>query len=401
MSKIVYLIEQPLNQWNYDRLGIHIWLDRGWDVEVWDLAHYLHPRIFENSINGNVKVFDGYFYIASKEQLEHRYAEVDKPLYYVDCIGDEWRHARIKLRLAQIGVKRVVSFLGSVAGIPLISPSAGVKSRLANRLRLSIDMGPVKSFKWLMGAVLPNIAVKFYKPDLIVVGGEISIPAGIGKRKVLKAHNLDYDVYLMLKETVGVMESDSAVFIDQNLCLHSDSALMGEEPPASSENYYPAVCNALRKVSEALHLYPCVSGHPRFSNKHQSFFEEIPIKYGATGEQIRDCCIVVGHCSTAIQLAVIFEKPIIFVTTDELEASGYGVYIANFASELGKSVINIDRDVDLVDWQKELIVDHKKYADYRKKYIKMDGSPEKRSWDIAIDHIEQVTKEKISASNDG
>jgi len=66
-----------------------------------------------------------------------------------------------------------------------------------------------------------------------------------------------------------------------------------------------------------------------------------------------------------------------------------GRSIAKVASEFGKSPVNLDRpDLRTVDWRKEVSVDPRKYADYRNKYVKTDGSPEMPLWDIVIDHIE-------------
>jgi hypothetical protein len=74
-----------------------------------------------------------------------------------------------------------------------------------------------------------------------------------------------------------------------------------------------------------------------------------------------------------------------------------GASIAGLASALGKRVVNIDRDLSLVDWDKELCIDMDKYASYRNKYIKIDGSSEKSIWDVVIDYIENP-KEKLSSS---
>jgi len=98
---------------------------------------------------------------------------------------------------------------------------------------------------------------------------------------------------------------------------------------------------------------------------------------------------VVCHDSTAIQLAVLFGKPLIFLTTGELAASFEGQSIVAFASEFGKSAINVERDLHNVDWKKELDIDLEKYAEYKKKYIKTDGSPELPFWEIVADHIEE------------
>jgi hypothetical protein len=118
-------------------------------------------------------------------------------------------------------------------------------------------------------------------------------------------------------------------------------------------------------------------------------FGEFPIEYGNTAELVQRCQAVVCHDSTAIQFGVLFAKPLIFVTTDELMLSYEGRSIAKVASEFGKSPVNLDRpDLRTVDWRREVSVDPRKYADYRNKYVKTDGSPEMPLWDIVIDHIE-------------
>ena len=98
---------------------------------------------------------------------------------------------------------------------------------------------------------------------------------------------------------------------------------------------------------------------------------------------------MVAHYSTSVQFAVLARKPLLLITTDELNASGDGSIILAIAAELGKSVINIDYDYADIDLKSELRVDDEKYAEYQRKYIKMDGSAEKSTWDILIDHLER------------
>src|SRR5207253_5300759 len=62
-------------------------------------------------------------------------------------------------------------------------------------------------------------------------------------------------------------------------------------------------------------------------------------------------------CSSDLQFAVLFGKPIIFVTTDELIPCYEGRSIAKVAAELGKSAINLDGDLRAVDWREQLHVD--------------------------------------------
>lgn len=388
MSKIIYLIEQPLDERNYNRFGIQNWIDRGWDLEVWDLTPLLYPRVWQNyfETGHEIKEFEGYFPIVSKSVLNCSYARAKKIEYYIDLIGVDYCSLRVKLHLKRIGAKGIIISNGSIP-----EPDYNGVIFRVSILRKLIE-NPINSLKWLVEALLRKLVTFYIKPSLGVVSGEKSIQSMSYANELIMAHNLDYDIYLKQKKSIDITRGKYAVFIDSDYCFHSDFISLNIAAPATPKKYFSAVCNALRKVSDALEIELCVAAHPRSSYQHRDkdYFEGIPIIYGSTVDLIRDCTIVVGHHSAAIQFAVLFEKPIAFVTTDELNAFLHsGASISCFASELGKSVINIDRDLDKVDWKNELCFDPKKYREYKNKYIKIEGSPEKPFWDIVIDHIEK------------
>ena len=398
MNKVVYLIEQPLSIWNYNRFGIQNWLDRGWNVEVWDLTQFLNPVIFEIFKNNNVEIkkFDGCIPISSESILKQQCSSVNKPTYYVDGLSNDSPHARIKKYLAQIGVTRIMSYLGFM---PPLYLGGGASDKLSSRIirfGLLIKSGPVNAIKWIINRVQMKFVSSLFKPGIIVVSGEKSIPKNTGSAEIIAAHNLDYDLFLNLKDTDDIVTQEYAVFIDQNINFHSDWILSEEISATTPDKYFPAVTQVLKIISIELHVSLFIAGHPRSSNRKitQEYFGRIPVRYGATAEQIKSCKFVVGHNSTSLQLAILFNKPVIFLTTNELKLNNIGAHISVMASMFGKKEINIDNDLSDIDWQKELFVDEAKYSEYRKKYIKMDGSPEKQSWDIVIDHIEETMTRK-------
>jgi hypothetical protein len=176
---------------------------------------------------------------------------------------------------------------------------------------------------------------------------------------------------------------------------------MGSHFWTTPERYFPAICRGLRSIARALGLDVRIAAHPRAVARDivQDHFEGIPVEFGSTAEAVRDSTVVICHDSTAVQYGVLFEKPMIFLTTDELNASFAGGSIARFAAEVGKPVFNVDGDLTGVDWQRELVVDRAKYAAYRNRFIKIDGSPERPSWDIIIDHLERSSARRGAAHN--
>lgn len=398
MRKVVYLTEQPLDMWNYQRFGIQTWIDRGWEVEVWDVTPLLHPRVWQSHIElgGNLSSFSGYFPISSKDQLKTRFSGARQIGYFIDFAGNSYAATRIKVRLIRSGVFRVVCAIGSV---PV--PGAARNSGIARKLRKAVAVGPIKALKLLANAVVFKALAPFIRASFTVVSGDSSIAAEVGKsdHRTIRAHNLDYDIYLRMKQSIDRSPGEYAVFVDQDYCFHPEYLYQDSNVRVTSERYFPVICAGLRTISRALRLDLRIAAHPRAGYHHRAanYFEGIPIEYGNTAELICNCKVVVCHDSTAIQLAVLFLKPVIFITTDQLNAvffdsSFKSESIRTFAAALGKSVINLDRDLNSVDWANELSVDSSKYAEYRKRYIKTDGSPDTPHWDIVIAHIENAAE---------
>jgi hypothetical protein len=394
MRKIVYLIEQPLDKTNYDRFGIQTWITRGWTVEVWDLTRLAHPRVWEDFIESGRKLskFEGYFPVASKGQLDYRFSRLGKTEYFIDFTGDNVCSLRAKIRLIEGGAIRIVCATGSI-------PDIGDRYRkygFAHRL-LEISRNPIKSATWLANALVSRVAVPYVRPGLSVVSGEKSLRIALRAHhnlEILSAHNLDYDIYLKLRKSIGSVPGEYGVFLDQNICFAPDYIYENVSAFATADKYFPAICNGLRKVSANLQIPVQIAAHPRLPDRklNLDYFQGIPVQFGRTAELIGNCRFVVCHYTTAVQLAVLFRKPIIFVTTDQLSSSPALKFIAQFASILGKQVINLDGDLDSIDWRKELNIDFERYDTYRREYIKTDESAEAPFWEIVVDHMEKTGK---------
>jgi hypothetical protein len=402
MRRILYLTDQPFDQRNFDRFGVQAWLDRGWQVLVWDVTPLGHPRVWKEYVRlgGQLKEFAGYVAILSKVQLRQAFATLQGIGHFIDFTGDYAFVTRVKRRLVRMGIVRVSCSTGS---IPL--PGDGTRRRLGQKLGKAIAAGPLRTLRLLRGSITQGLAAAHIRPGVMVVSGTQSAPGGGSGPGVelVAAHNLDYDTYLNIRGAATRPARPYAVFVDQDYCFHLEY-IYQDVSAVTPAKYFPAMCHALRTIARALDLDVRVAAHPRAAYQHRpDYFEGIPLEHGRTAELIRDCAVVVCHDSTAIQLAVLFHKPVIFLTTDELDSvfidtSLKRESIARFASELGKSVINVDRDLEEVNWVQETSVDRRKYAEYRNKYIKIDGSPEMPYWQIVIDHFEKQPQRLSSAA---
>jgi len=385
MGKILYLISQPLDSQNYNRFGIQRWRDRGWEVEIWDLTPLAYPVVWDKFLLGQLKLsdFNGYYPLKTLVQLKDKISKLKGVKFFIDLAETDLYSICAIIGLKLRGAVRIIHATGS---IPAYETSQGFRKRAL----LAWESGPKKMLHWFLSGCFRKATSRFITPGIGIAAGSESLKYVGESKKVIYAHNLDYDLYLKIKNSIALEKYYGVVFIDQNYCFHQDFDYIGVKSPVSPEKYFPAVRHALTCISEQMDTNVCVAIHPRSkcANNSNEEYRDIQIKRGITGQLINACQVVVAHDSTAVQLAVLFGKPIIFISTDELEnAEVLFGYCKTLAKSLGKSPINIDKNHDQIDWKKEIGIDNEKYTSFRIKYIKTDGTPEMSSWDILIDHI--------------
>ncbi len=391
MKHVVYLIEQPFDERNFQRFGIQAWVDRQWNVEVWDLTPWAHPRVWQNFMERghSLKEFAGYFPLRSASELQRRLSSVTAIQYFIDLTGENFHSVRAKWALRRIGAKRVVCVAGS---IPV--PERDTSRSLPSRLRTVISKGPRGAWKRLSESFFAKVVGPRIPPELAVISGAQSMKLAHSGSAVIKAHNFDYDIYLELMKLGEAAIDQYAVFIDQDYCFHLEYIYKETSAVVTPERYFPAVCRGLKAISSALNLEVRIAAHPRASYEQEGmnqFFKAFRIERGRTADLIRGCKAVICHDSTAIQYAVLFGKPAIFLTTDEISRAYEGASIRKMAAELGKEPINLDRvDLRAVDWRDQLKIDFDRYAKYRSKYIKAEGSPDLPLWTIVIDYVDRA-----------
>ena len=159
------------------------------------------------------------------------------------------------------------------------------------------------------------------------------------------------------------------------------------------DNYYPIINYGLNKIANSFNLNIKIAAHPSSNYKTKSVKFKFPLERNNTFNLIRDADVIVGHSSTVLQYAVLMKKPIILVTTDEIQKAYYAKHwkqlINSLAITLGKKVINLNHISDQNNFEDYLGVDHKKYELYVENFIKSKGSSEKKLWNIIIEHIEK------------
>lgn len=375
-KNVVYLIASPLSCRDYSRFGIDTWINRGWNVRVLDFTKLVR-KDFWSFVDGEQLSFkfSGLSVIETTDEAICKISGIQSKAIFIDLLGESFFEQKLR-KLAKQKGKTLKLRLGSI-------PSQ--KRSLFKRIQRAI-LRPKFTISALIG-ILRN--TNNLEADYIVIGGLKSEQSlGPTSSKVILAHNLDYDLILSDKRSQELKNS-YILFLDEDACYHSDYIQLGITPCASPQHYFSTMNKGLNAIAKIFSSKLVIAAHPRSDYEKITSGFKFPVKKDATYDLIKNARLIVAHGSTSLQMAILFQKPILLVTTDELENSWCSTTYNAFRSELKKSVINLDHFPALIDLFAESEVNGSLYDSYIENYIKQKGSPDKATWSIVIDTLEE------------
>ena len=174
-------------------------------------------------------------------------------------------------------------------------------------------------------------------------------------------NSIDYDNYLRFdkKENKPIINNDYIVFIDQNLPFHLDFVRNNEKPYVTAENYYNSLNKFFNFVETKTRKEVVIALHPNSENKH-SFSKRTII--GNTMNLVKYSKGVILHSSTAVSYAIIYNKPICMIETDEIINSKMHSFNKLMAGILKLPLFNIDKTKNF-----EFLIGD--YQTYKSRYI--------------------------------
>jgi hypothetical protein len=393
IKRIVYLFDCPLSYWD-KRFGMDIFRENGFDVEVWEASKAVLGEVAEKLSNpggtgeflGHVKVFD------MKTDLIEALKQLDASTLL------------LPLNQAQLGYKTkwIYDNLGCPYGIIAVGAVPhhfeGEEKIRKLRMRLAKIFQKGKLIAYIKYKSTPLFLRFMPYPAIVIIDSydNINFKNTIisAKTIVVHAHTFDYDAFLDENDKPVKSVDDYMVFLDEWAPFHTDNYRFSIKPPVTADEYYGSLCNFFELIEAKLNMPVKIAAHPRsFYNTEfhvsKDWYKGREIVYGKTVELVRYSKLIINHSSTAINYVVLYKKPVLFITTDQLERENFGIHIAMNARLFNKNVINID-DVDsikYIDSDEVMKIDDDKYNEYREKYIKMPGTSNKKLFQIMADAI--------------
>lgn len=399
VKSIVFLVYWPVTareekRWHFDFLR-----QQGFNVEVYDLTDLLSSReIMKHPVpdeSGGPHIHK----IRSYGEFAALVKESSSSSVYIDYmigLSDiDLKTERVFRVLKKYGAKYYVIAAGALPIPARQEGAAGLAGSLLKKFKKASD--PCKLADYAARKLIASLrshAIAYPLPYGIF-GGDSDVLKRFVARYSLSArfipvHSLDYDTYLEYLRSAdfnGTIEK-TCVFLDEAATHHPDFELLKIEP-ISPGRYFSVMRRLFEHIEEKMGLRVVVAAHPR------SKYEDMPGAFGdrkvirdKTIELVSKSSMVVAHASTSISFAVLFDKPLLFVKTSEMDENGYSILVDTMARSVGLEAANIDDkgSLDMIS-SGSAFVNGKRYEEYKYKYIKSRGVKDVTVWEVVAEAI--------------
>ena len=356
-KRIIYLFPWNPEDAEKKKYGILDLENQGFDVKIINLQDVLRypKRSFkrgESSQRGTIDIYS----VSNLREFDEKIAQLKKGAIFVDYILGvsqmDLKHEKIFRVLQKNNVEYVIISAGA---LPVPTRGNGMKG-YTEYIRLNYKkLFSLSSLRKKIGREIVHFLAKHteWYPKPIRVFGTMSPilrhyleVGGLDFQRFIPTHSIDHYEYLQyMKQNKNQIpaKEDICVFIDEAVTNHPDFAYLNIKP-IHEEPYFESMNRFFDNIENMSGLRVVVAAHPRSDyEKNPSIFNGREIIKGRTIDLVAKSSLVVQHQSTAVNFAVLFSKPVLFVKTAEMILSGFFHQIDLMASSLGTKPINIDR----------------------------------------------------------
>jgi hypothetical protein len=386
MKTVVYLlIKNPLKKSDLIRFNIDL-LMHHFNLYILDCSEWLLPESHKVRTSDKIEL-NNIFNIKNVGDLKK--ILITQNAYALDFIGLFSIDAITLFRILKKNNTKIIV----VDSGPYPSPGPTKSSQsFIFKIKIVLKNKLIQRFLYARILNLYKICSIDLTPDLAMVSGNSwkTNPRFSNAKKIIPSHSFDYETFLKINSLENTNPNDYyAVYLDENISNHEDNAEMNLATPVSGIFFLNKLEIFFQYIEQKLNLKVKIAAYPSTDiNLYSEVFKNREIVTNNTATLIKNSNLVFAHASTAISFSVLWKKPTIFITDNDLIASWYYADIESAKNLLNSKKVNIDNqeeiDATLKNWDKFSLVS---YEDYQNTYIKSKGSSNEYLWDILSKEI--------------
>ena len=405
--RVALLIGTPLTEQNFERFGIP-YLSLYFEVIVLDCLQWIGRD--SNSVKCNRVNWGCYITIKTESDFDQA-VKTYQPNFAIDFIGqvvasgfsigkvqEILRKDKVIFVVPQIGVlpltnlaKRIIRFL---TGSPTIKHGSAVELQdtVTCKKKTQTWLNSILAIKYKINYKLKQLIENrkyLLNADIRLLAGNKALDFATKKAsKIIWIGLNDFHLFNKAKiENKRVYEKGAFIlFIDDALPFASDWNLLNKQPPVTPSKYYPVLRNFFKKIELHYGLPIVIAGHPnsKIDNSYVANVGGRPVYFDKTAALSLESNFVLIHGSTATSFAVLARKPILFLTTRELDESVYGLHVRAMANSLARPLIFMDEPNNYEFGSSLLDFKESKYRQYELNYLRSEHSNESAAWQAFI-----------------
>ncbi|MBF0440582.1 MAG: hypothetical protein HQK54_01635 [Oligoflexales bacterium] len=374
----VFLMLSPVRKSDLARYGISEFAGKGFEICIFDLGTVFFNRKIEIQADQLDHSFRTYFFSSISEAITQlRYFK--QPICIVSYTPDSKRVRPLYLEISKldipyicphIGVLPCYSHIGNL--ISLRQSYAEIASELSNKIRLRLNRF-VKDYRDLM-----LIKLLGYRPPSIffLASEDETFPHTLkpfGAKRVY-SHFIDLDFLENAKDACSLgISGDYIVFLDQYLPYHSDLKQAGCEIDA--DRYSTDMKRFFDRIEDHFGCEIVIAAHPKSIYEDKAgFLGDRKIIRDKMQSLVKGSKLVITHYSTGVGLGIYLRKPIMLLTSNQLDSAKIGrvtvgLWARRIASWLQKKALNINY-ANESDFESQSHINEYAYRRYVDLYLK-------------------------------
>ena len=232
----------------------------------------------------------------------------------------------------------------------------------------------------------------------LFAAGRIAMQSEPDAGRRVAINSVDYDAHKRaMRDSTPLVDGRFAVFLDINLPYQSDLSLVGLRA-VDADRYFDALNRCFGQLERTFDVRVVVALHPKAGYGPEKFEGRAAMR-GVTAELVRDAEFVLSHTSTAMSYAVLSEKPLLFLSTDDMERlykDNLMQEMRNYARYLDASLVNADAVRGAEDVRLRP-VNQDRYRQYRYDFLTSPESEQETTRDIFLRDLGVVAASRAEA----
>ena len=383
LNKVIHIVEARFTERDFHRYWVQNFLDKSIDVVVWDVTAVMSRKVAQSISKDIACNYKNIEYFDSKRELIKSIMRLEDSVFILSFIPYNLNSNYIYRAISKNNIR--YSLIREYSSI--FVDLTNVHRSFISVIRKIILIKPVMNFLLIR---MPLGFLRVRPANFVFTGGvksNIKDPLITDKTEIVPIHTLDYDELLKGRFDSAV-KFDYITFVDQDLPQHSDLISSSKPALVSKKKYYKEL-NEFFNYLECKYKVPVIVAlHPRADLiKAKENFLGRSIFSLKTNALIKNTLFTIVHYSNAVNYCVLYKKPFVLITTNEIEVAhdNRTAAIRVLESFFSREVINLSSKEYLT---KPLSIDFdtESYSQYMRDYIK-NNNDDIEFWDVVAKTI--------------